>query len=113
MAAGGGQDTELLLKALLREFKAWYDSGSDTPPDSLINARNELMRRILQMEEDHRAMEKLRQDNQDATWSYARGTLFKGYAPAQVLSDLSKSNMSRDPAKAILGDSDAAQKTKG
>lgn len=101
--------TEGLLKVLLREFKGWYDAGTEKPPDSLINARNELMRRIVQMETDHRAMEKLRQDNPEATWSYARGTLFKGYAPAQVLSDLSRSQTARDPARAILGEGESGE----
>lgn len=98
---------EDLLKNLLREFKAWYDSGSDRPPDSLVNARNEFMRQVLDMEKDHRALEKLRQDNPDVTWSYARGTLFKGYAPPHIQSSVSGTNISRDPARAILGEGDA------
>lgn len=97
---------EDLLKQLLREFKGWYDSGSERPPDSLLNARNEFMRKVLTMEKDHQAMERLRQDNPDVTWSYARGTLFKGYAPPQLVANLSKSNMARDPARAILGEHD-------
>ena len=98
---------EDLLKKLLKEFKSWYDSGSDRPPDSLVNARNEFMRRILEMEKDHRALEKLREDNPDVTWSYAHGTLFKGYAPPHIQSSISSSSTSRDPAGAILGEGDA------
>ncbi|HZD06135.1 MAG TPA: hypothetical protein VE173_14585 [Longimicrobiales bacterium] len=98
---------EDLLKDLLREFKTWYDSGSDRPPDSLVNARNEFMHRILEMERDHRAVERLRRDNPDATWSYARGTLFKGYAPPHIQSSISGASTSRDPARAILGEGDA------
>ena len=96
------------LKQLLREFKSWYDSGSDRPPDGLVTARNEFMRRVMQMEKDHQAMERLREDNPDVTWTYARGTLFKGYTPPQILANLSRTSVSRDPAKAILGEHEVA-----
>lgn len=96
------------LKEFAKLLLAWgKQGGHGSPSGELETLRSELVKSIRTMEDDHRAMNRLRADNKEVVWSYHSCTLFKCGGAASSVPN--REGLSPDPARAINGFTDEVE----